>query len=203
VKQRLPVIALAFVLAALLALIATGAIVDVVVTPLLFLWWVARVLYEALPQALLWGAFVAIAVLLVAKSLTWSLAPLPPAEPQADTRGRVSTWSELLRESSRDDHGRWRLAQRLSQLAIEMLAFREQCPPHEISRRLDNGSLDLPPDLRAYLRAGISPYAPRPKQRRRFGQPAQQPARPDPLASDPNVVIDYLESALQRTIGES
>jgi hypothetical protein len=70
VKQRLPVIALAFVLAALLALIATGAIVDVVVTPLLFLWWVARVLYEALPQALLWGAFVAIAVLLVAKSLT-------------------------------------------------------------------------------------------------------------------------------------
>jgi hypothetical protein len=194
---------LALLLAGLLGLIATGAISDVVVVPLLFLWWFARVVYESLPQALLWGVLVAIAVLLLAKSLSWSAAPLPTVEPQVDSYGPMADWSRWLRDSSRDDHARWRLARRLSQLAVETLAFREQCPPHEIGRRLDDGSLDVTPELRAYLRAGLSPYAPRPKQRRRLGQPAPDPAPARPFATDPKLIIDYLEHTLQHTIGES
>ncbi len=198
-SERLPAIGLALLLAGLLALIINGTIGAVVVVPLLFLWWAAQVVYESIPQALLWGVFVAIAVLLVAKSFPWSTAPLPPVASQAVLLGRVADWSRWLSKSSRDDYSRWRLAQRLSQLAVEMLAFREQCSPQEISRRLKNGSLDIPPQLRAYLHAGSTPYTPKPRLRRRFGRPAQAV----PLATDPQLVIDYLEDTLQHTIGAS
>jgi hypothetical protein len=200
-RERLPAILLALLLAGLLALIISGTIGDVVVVPLLFLWWAAQVLYTSIPQALLWGVFVAIAVLLMAKSFPWSSAPLPPVAPQTVALGRVADWARWLRNSRRDDHSRWRLAQRLSQLAVETLAFREQCPPQEISRRLDEGSLDIPPQLRAYLHAGRAPYWPKPRQRRRFGRPAQDTAHADPLAIDPQLVIDYLEETMQHTIG--
>ena len=128
-------------------------------------------------------------------------APLPPVTPPTVAPGRVGDWSRWLCNSRRDDHSRWRLAQRLSQLAVETLSFREQCSPQEISRRLDDGSLDIPPQLRAYLRAGSMPYWPKPKQRRRFGRPAQVRAETEPLATDPQLVIDYLEDTVQNTIG--
>jgi hypothetical protein len=200
-RERLPAIGLALLLTGLLALIINGTIGELVVVPLLFLWWAAQVLYQSIPQALLWAVFVLIAMLLVAKSFPWSSAPIPPVEPQAVAQGRVADWSRWLGASSRDDHSRWRLAQRLSQLAVETLAFREQCPPQEIGRRLDNGTLDIPPQLRAYLRAGRAPYWPKSKQRRRFGRPAQDTAHAEPLAIDPQLVIDYLEDTLQHTIG--
>jgi hypothetical protein len=200
-RERLPTIGLALLLVGLLALIINGTIGEVVVVPLLFLWWAAQVLYQSIPQALLWGVFVLIAVLLVANSFPWSSAPLPPVAPQTAAQGRVADWSRWLRDSSRDDHSRWRLAQRLSQLAVETLAFREQCPPQEISRRLGDGSLNIPPQLRTYLQAGSAPYWPKPKQRRRFGRPAQDAAHAEPLAIDPQQVIDYLEDTLQHTIG--
>jgi hypothetical protein len=196
-RARIPVIGLALLLTGLLALIISGTIGEAVVVPLLFLWWAAQVLYQSIPQALLWGVFVAIAVLVVAKSFPWSNAPLPLPAPLAHSQGRVANWSRWLHDSSRDDHARWRLAQRLSALAIEVLSFREQCSPAEIDQRLEKGTLDIAPQLRAYLRAGRLPYTPRPRLRRRLGQPA--PA--DPLAIDPQLLIDYLEETVQHTIG--
>jgi hypothetical protein len=226
-RQRLPAIGLALLLAGLLFLIASGAFEETVIVPLLFLWWAAQVLYASLPEALVWGAFVMIAVLVIARSIPWQRSPLPIVEAQTGARGRVANWSRWLRESSRDNHGRWRLAQRLSQLAVEALALREQCSPQEVGRRLEDGSLDLPPDLRAYLRAGLSLYAPRPQLRRlthrtsatakgardRMISMFQRRSRSsrlerragtqdhltpaDPLDVDPVLVVEYLEHTLQ------
>lgn len=202
-KERLPAIGLALLLICLLALIINGTIGDTVVLPLLFLAWAAQVIYQSIPQALLWGIFVAIAVLLVAKSLPWSSAPLPAGEQQAAAHGRVANWSRWLGAAKRDEYSRWRLAQQLAQLAIDTLAFREQCSPQEISRRLDDGSLDIPLQLRAYLRAGNMSYTPKFKQARRFGWPGRDTPQPDPLAIDPQLVIEYLEHTVQHTIGAS
>jgi hypothetical protein len=196
-RERLPALVLALLLAGLLALVISGTFGEVVVVPLLFLWWAAQVLYQSIHQGLLWGLFMLIAILLVAKNFPSSSAPLPPATPHAVSLGRVAEWSRWLHNARRDDHSRWRLAQRLSLLAIETLASREQCAPQEISRRLRDGSLDVPPLVRAYIQAGSAPYTPRPKLRRRFGQPAQT----DPLATDPRLVIEYLEETVQHTIG--
>ncbi len=201
-RARLPALGLALLLTILLALIISGTIGEALVVPLLFLWWAMQVLYESIPQALLWGAFVLLAVLLVAKSFPRSSASLLPARSQAIATGRVAEWSRWLRDSGRDDHSRWRLAQRLAQVAADLLAFREQSTPQEISRRLEQGTLDVPPQLRAYLRAGGMPYWPKPRPRFRFFErAAQDTAQADPLAIDPQLVIDYLEETMQHTIG--
>jgi len=200
-SARAPAIVLLLLLVGLLALIISGSIGDVVVVPLLFLWWAMQVLYSSIPQALLWGVFVVIAVLLVAKNFPSSSAPVLPTAPQTDAPGRVTEWSRWLHDARRDAHSRWRLAQRLSQLAAETLAFREQCSPQEISQRLNDGSLDIPPQLRAYLRAGNAPYWPKSKLRRRFGRRAQDTTQADPLDLDPQLVIEYLEETVQHTIG--
>jgi hypothetical protein len=194
-SRYIPIIGLVVLLLGLVALVVSGTFGEVVVVPLLFLWWVAQVFYQSIPQALLWGVFVVIAVLLVAKNFPAGSAPLPPSAPQSVAHGRVAEWSRWLHDSRRDDHSRWRLAQKLSLLAIETLAFREQCSPQEIGRQLRDGSLDIPPQVRDYLQAGSAPFTPR--LRRRFGQPAQA----DPLATDPQLMIDYLEETVQHTIG--
>src|SRR4051794_6736691 len=152
-KKHLPAIGLALLLTGLLALIISGTIGDALVVPLLLLAWIAQVLYQSIHQALLWSIFVLIAVLLVASSFPWRSAPLPAIEPQAAAQGRVADWSRWIATAKRDDYSRWRLAQRLAQLTIDTLAFREQSSPQEITRRLNNGSLDIPPQLRAYLYA--------------------------------------------------
>lgn len=200
-RSRIIALGLALLLAGLIALIVTGAIEDVVIVPLLFLWWGARVLYESLPQALLWGILVAIAVLLIVKSIPWISAALPATGQGRASSGRVTDWARYLRESGHDEHGRWRLAQRLTELAIEALAFREQCSPQEISRRLHDGTLDIDPQLRAYLRAGSLPYAPAARYRHGFGRRAPAAVPSDPLAIDPQQMIEYLEDRLQQTIG--
>jgi hypothetical protein len=200
-KKHLPALGLALLLTCLLALIISGTIGDAVVLPLLLLAWFAQVLYQSIHQGLLWGIFVLIAMLLLATSFPWSSAPLPAINPQAAAQGRLADWSRWIAAAKRDDYSRWRLAQRLTQLAIDTLAFREQCSTQEITRRLNNGSLDIPPQLRAYLYAGNMSYTPKFRQRRRFGRPAQDPPRADPLALDPQLVIEYLEHTLQHTIG--
>src|SRR4051812_18720166 len=108
-RQRLPAIGLALLLTGLLALIISGTIGEAVVVPLLFLWWATQVLYQSIHQALLWGVFMLIAVLLVAKSFPRGSASLPPAGPQTIAQGRVAEWSRWLHNSERDDHSRWRL----------------------------------------------------------------------------------------------
>src|SRR4051812_21031452 len=98
---RLPAIGLALLLIGLAALVISGTFGEVIVVPLLFLWWAAQVLYQSIPQALLWGVFVVIAALLVAKNFPSSSTPLPAATPLAAAPGRVAEWSRWLHASHR------------------------------------------------------------------------------------------------------
>jgi len=208
-KQRWPALGLALLLVALLVMVATGSVSDLIVVPLLYMFWVARLLYASIPQALLWGGFLAIAVLILWRSLIWRSPPEPARDPDIAVHGRVSAWVRVLNESGRDDHMRWRLAQRLGQLGLETLACKERCAPQEVRHRLEEGSLDMPAELRAYLRAGTAYYAPEIRMRRSwwraipFGGRAGIAQRARPLDLDPEQVIQYLEETLQQMIGVS
>ena len=166
--------------------------------PLLFLWWAMQVLYSSIPQALLWGVFVVVAVLLVAKNFPASSPSLPTVTPQRSP-GRVTEWSRWLHDARRDDHSRWRLAQKLSLLAVKTLAFREQCSPQEIIQRLNDRSLDIPPQCAPTYAPATRHIAPRPKLRRRFGG-ERRTTQADPLETDPQLVLEYLEETVQHTL---
>jgi hypothetical protein len=207
-RARLPLVGLALLLAGVLALAATGAVRDMIVVPLLYMFWVTRLLYESIPQALQWVVFLLVAVLVAAKSLARRPPPPPNPHPATVQAGRVAAWERLLRQSS-DDYGRWRLAQRLSAMAMQTLAEREQCSPHELRQGLEDGTLELPDDLRSYLRTGLAFSAPASRlggsfwQRLVAGYRMSGTTRAAPLDLDPEQVIQFLEQTVQRTIGAS
>jgi hypothetical protein len=207
-KRWLPVAGLATLLVGLLALVVTGAVRDLIVVPLLYIVWIARLLYESLPQALVWGGFVVLAFFLVGKHVVLRLPPAPDRDPPAASPGRVTTWARLVGPAARDRYTRWRLAQRLSQLALETLAHQARGQPEQLRRRLEDGALDIPPELNAYLRAGQAQYAPRSSPRRWW--PPAIPGRrlgaapaPAPLDLDPEELVQYLEQIMQQSTGES
>jgi len=203
-SDRWPPIMLALLLVGVLALAVTGYMRDVIIIPLLYFFWGARLLYESIPQTALWGCFLAIALLIVLRGL---LRPSAAATLQSATPApleRLAPWARLLHQAERDGLARWRLAQRLGILAQDVLAYREQDTPQHIRRRLDDGSQPVPPEVRAYLRAGMTAYQPLGRSRRgrsllaRLGL-RREPAPSDPLDLDPEQIVQLLEETLSRS----
>ncbi|MBK9714873.1 MAG: hypothetical protein IPO81_26790 [Kouleothrix sp.] len=201
-KNRLIAIALALLLLGLLALLLTGAAQAAIVIPLLYAAWLARVLFESIPQALLWLALLTVAGYTALHALPWPrsrvLDPLQGAEPRAAVAG----WSDLIRRAQRSDYGRWALAQRLGYLAKEVIEQDDRDPARPLWVRLSDGSLDFPDDVQAFLRAGTAatPTSARPARRWawRLGQWPPWERVPDPLALDPEIVVRLIEERMER-----
>ena len=146
-SNRFTVFSLAIVLAGLFILTITGQVRDLIVIPLLTALWIARRIYESIPQTITWGGFLAIAALVAVRRLVGRQPPQPAPSPVRAPHGRVAPWMRLFHQAQHDDYARWHLAQRLGQCALELLAFQEQCQPQEVRQRLEQGSLNLPPAL--------------------------------------------------------
>ncbi|HWQ12370.1 MAG TPA: hypothetical protein VNL77_06195 [Roseiflexaceae bacterium] len=182
-------IGLGLLLAVLIAAAVRGAVRDAVVAPLLLLLWGASLLLGSLPQALLWGLLVLLAAVLAVRSLSGLRVPALRRRTVPGPAGRTAAWLRLVQLTGRDEYARWRLAQRLAQLAVELLAEREGLPPQQARRRLEDPSLDAPPAVRAYLRAGLVAYQPRPGSQGRI-------LRGGPLDVDLERVVHWLEGLL-------
>ena len=199
-SERLPVIGLALLLIGLLALIISGTFGEVVVVPLLFLWWAMQVLYQSIPQALLWGVFVVIAVLLVAKNFPGAVS----ASARRDANCRAGTRGRLVALAARFP------PRRSFALAAGPAAVTAGDRDAGLPRAV-RAAGDQPAAARRI--AGYSAAAARlPARRQRAVLAKAQAAsalRPadaghahaEPLATDPQLVIDYLEETVQHTIG--
>jgi hypothetical protein len=201
-SDRLALPALALLLLGLLALIFTGLIQDVLVVPLLYLLWLMRVLIESIPQVVLWVGFLAIVAMVAWRSLP--LAPqVQPLRAQApNPPAPVETWAGMFERAERDHYARWLLAQRLGQLALELLAHQDQRPVAHPWHYLQDESLGMPPAIQAYLRAGMRMYQP-PRRMRRLWPLVAQEAAGDPLDLDPEVAVRFLENRQNSTTGET
>ena len=201
-NKSLALVGLALLLVGLLALLLSGVVREVVVIPLLYLLWLMRVLIDSLPQAILWAGFLALAVLVAWKSMPGPPAaqPLPEAAPASRTA--VATWASLFERAANDASTRWLLAQRLGQLAVELLASQDERAAQGAWQYLRDESSDILPEVRAYLQAGTQSYrsAP-PRWRRWWPWDARLEPWGDPLDLDPEEVVHYLEERLNRTIG--
>jgi len=168
--------------------------------------WLVRVLYESIPQALVWLAFLLIAGFGAARSLPWP--PLEALGPPltAAPRSAVADWAGLIRDAARNTYTRESLAQRLGHLANDVLAYQEGTSGRPLWQRLADESLDLPADVRAYLHAGTLATATIGRLRRRWvwrglGHWPPWDRACDPLDLDPAVVVRLLEQRLTDTTG--
>jgi hypothetical protein len=191
-NRRWLLASLALLTASALAVLAKDFVRDHIVSPLLYLLWLLRLELESLPQSYLWIALLAVGVLLAIRSLFAGASPRgwrPPLD--WDRGGPVETLTRWVDLAARSDYYKWRIAQRLGELTLEALAQHQRTSPDHIQRQLDAGRLDAPPDVQAYLRAGLTTQT--------LGDLSASPlrARSTPLDLDPGAVVQFLETQLE------
>jgi hypothetical protein len=189
-KKRLLQSGLILLLAAALAPFFVDFVREVVVIPLLYLFWLARFVFESFPQDNLWLVFLGLVSLIMLISLIDKRRskPAPFLSPTPEP-GRVESWEALLRRAQQDDYFKWRLAQQLQRLTLAIIAHQEGETFQQARLALRQGRLELPPQLLAYFQASLQPLGYLPQHQRFF---SRKPT-PSALNLDPHLVIHYLE----------
>ena len=152
-RKRLLLIGLLLLPVVLMAIVIQGFVRDVIVVPLFYVFWLLRLLFESISQVLLWGLFIIFVVIVAGRSLVKRVPRLQVRPAEERQRGRVEEWLRLIQQTNQGAFGKWRLANALEQLAVDVLASQERLEPREIRRRLENGTLEVSPEVLAYLRA--------------------------------------------------
>lgn len=140
---------------------------EVVLIPLLYLLWLLKFLFDAVPQTVLWPVFVLLLLLILAANFTGrrhrrkhrTLSPNRPPQ-------RIADWAKLIEQADGDNYFKWRLGQQLQKVALRLLAEQQQQTLAETRQQLRRGDIDLPPDVLAYFQASLQPLGYLPVTRR-------------------------------------
>lgn len=190
-RARLFRLALLLLLAALLTPFLKDFIRDVLLLPLLYLAWLARIIFDTIPQVAIWIVFLVVALLVALRSLSGGRAArLDTRETPATVVGRIESWVRLVDQAGQEHYARWRLARELRKLTLVILANEKQLSQEQIRQDLTEGRLDLPPEIQAYLQASMTSFSHFSPTRFWFWQ---RPPRSSALDLDPERVLEFLE----------
>ena len=176
----------------LLALFLRDFVREEVVIPLLKL---VRFV-EDLPQNMLWFFFLGIMVFFAYKSLNkWRPPGLKVRRPKTSHRGQIELLVGLIEQARQEGYFRERLARYLGELTLETLALQERLTPEIMKEHLRSGTLDVPPEILDYLRAGLISDSPHYGKRGKMYFRSE--AQSSPLELDPGLVVEFLEHQLE------
>ncbi|MEM7342960.1 MAG: hypothetical protein AAF485_01845 [Chloroflexota bacterium] len=195
-KQMLP-LALILVIASLLTPFAQTFMRDQIVAPLLYGYWIGRIVFESIPQDIVWGVFAVIILLLTLFSLIRQPKPTKPQTVFITAKQpQIEQWAKLIRQADGEHYYKWQLAQQFQKLTLEAIAQQERRPVKQIRQQLNNQEIDLPSDIQAYLKASSTSFGHFAVKRRFF---SRQHNEPSPLDLDPEAMVLFLEN---RFLGE-
>jgi hypothetical protein len=170
---------------------------EVIVIPFLYLLWIGRFLFEAVPQIVLWAAFSMILMLIMLMSFIGKRRPQLQRYKQTVTpQGRIDPWLELIQKAERDAYFKWRLAQGLQRLTLDMLAHQADLPLKQVRQQLKEGQLGLPPEVQAYFQASLKSLGYLSAPRRLFSSKTER----SPLDLDPARVIQSLKDLTSESV---
>ena len=186
---------LLFLAAGLLTWALQEFIGEVIVSPLLYIFWFGYLIFETIPQVVIWGLFIFLALLMSGRSLFRGLAPSRPARHRpTENKGRIESWQKLIEAAQRKTYYRWQLAQPLRELTLNILAHHQHQELEQIQQRLREERLELPPEINNYLQASIVSFShfvvPTP------GYGSKPPV--SPLELEPERIIQFLEDKFER-----
>jgi hypothetical protein len=166
---------------------------ETVVVPILYVLWVVYLYVVSLPQALVWGVFLALALIamtLAAPRATRSRQRRSFPDSVEET-GRVATWVERVRLAKRSGYFQHALARRLGKLALAILAQPKRLEFDALKAQLMRGGLDgqIPQEALEYLEWGLLRRPPEASTR-----------RAEPLRA-PKALVHYLEDHLHLRSG--
>ena len=169
----------------------------IIIVPLFYLARVFEIIYNALPQSLWWGAFLFGFAVLAIRSLSerqkLSSRRIKPKHKQLS---QARKWTGWVADASADNaYARWILSRRIAELTLLVIAHQERKPQKQIRQNFQDGKLDLPPEIYAYLMIGIGvPSFNHYSDRLSYLRTRRRIAA---LDLDPEEVINYLENCLR------
>jgi hypothetical protein len=183
-----------FVIAALTAYIAREFIRETVIVPLAYAWWAFTLIYRSLPQLLIWGLLVFFVFTSAFRNilLATSLKRKNKEEQFKPHLGEVERTSILLSKRDKGNYYKWQVANRLGNIARELIQQRKGLRQQKGILRITSGGLNLPDEIETYLETGLNgSFADYP-------QPAwwNFKNKSTLLDTDPNNAIHSLESEM-------
>lgn len=196
-KARWLFLGLGLLLVLVLTPLLVGFVRELIVVPALYVAWIVRLAFATLPQTLIWGLFLLIALLVgIGTLVSLSRPSLDEDEPVGRHRGPLAAWWRWVDLATQESYSNWRLARRIGNLAQDLFSHTTQLTPEEIKARVEAGEMEAPPDVEAYLQAAMATRSYRAFERPgwRFCSSDEQTA---PLDADLEDVAAYLERELE------
>lgn len=180
-----------FIVAAfIISFLLRDVILQTVILPLAYLWWLFKLYYRTVPQLILWVllvlvVFVSMLQLIPIKNLFHRVQK----KEQKPAVGPIESYAQWIKKSPGGIYYKWLVANRLGKLARELLDQREGRARKGFTR-LHGKDWNPAHEVDAYLETGLNgSFADFPQSRWRV--------KPTPLDVDPQQVIDYLENEME------
>lgn len=181
-----------FLLALVLAFPLRDVVYQFVVLPLAYVIWALGLFYLSYPRIIIWAIFMGIVLLILLINLSsgWRRSKAAK-QPEPKHVGPVEQLSVLLKKTKRGVYYRWRVANRISRLARDLLAQREGLEAQEVQQRKMTGrDWYPPPQVEQYFHAGLyNSFASYSSPRWSFQRP-----EPTPLDLEVEDAVAFLES---------
>jgi hypothetical protein len=147
--------ALVLLLTALLTFLLQDIARDWVALPLARALQLGNLILGAVPQIVFWMLLLMIGLLVAMRSLMEHKKRPSLERARVVYPGQVRTLLRWVQREAESVYFRQRLAYRLARLATELQAYRQKRALAQFGQRLDG--LDAPSEIRAYLKAGMTP----------------------------------------------
>ena len=146
-RRRLLILLSAAVLTALLTLVLRDFVRENVVLPLVNLGWIAWIGLLSVPQAIYWGGFLLLAIIIAVRSFSYgpnriSSRFMRPVQ-RYSSPSRYTYWQTGLRSISHSSFAHERVERELQNLVIQILAEQRRLAVEELREQLFQGRLDL------------------------------------------------------------
>lgn len=197
IRQALT-ISLVLAVAALLAYLLRELVARLVLEPVLYLLWILRLYYRIVPETIHWTM-----LLLVFLTAIWASQGRRPRLRsrlrllQAERETRLDTWLSWIQARRQGEYSRWRLANRLALLTVEVIAQEQGVSPQQVRQAIEQHNPGLPEDLHEYLVLGLA------RSEHDIQQPEGQPlqkrwfiskGRQRTAEYEPDLLLSYLET---------
>ncbi len=188
-RRRLILAALAVLPVIVMAFLVEGFVREIVVVPLLYVFWIGRLFFASIPQFIFWLLFLVVALVVAGKSLAKRQVVSRRRERERWQQGRVEEWLRMIEQRHSGAYFRWRFSHRIGILLLQALAHEERIDLRQARRSFENRSLAVPPAVRSFLWAGMMAYNPMGETTRLLRWQRQS----SPLDLDPEEAVQFLE----------
>jgi len=192
-RKRWLILGSALLVAVVLAFALQDLVRLAIVIPLAYIWWAIGLLLGAVSQAVLWGIFVFLVMVLLFNSLTSREPRRKTTEKKSKLRqGNIESLAISLDKTHQGIYVKWQVANRLGRLARDLLVHRGDRINARGTEPLTGHDWQPPEAVWNYLEAGLNgSFADYPNRRWRFEHP-----QPTPLDLDINEALTFLEAQL-------